>query len=218
MPDPDRQRLYLVMPVASPAATAARLDAALAAEVDVAAVLLRLAAHPAERDAINAVKAIAPVAQRRGIAVLVEDRPEIVARGGADGAHLSGEAALRAALPALRPALIAGAGALRTRHDAMEAAEAGADYVMFGEPGADGRPPPFDVTVERVGWWSEVFETPCVGFAPTLDDIAALAAAGADFVAVPDSVLDSVLDGAGDPAAVLRDAVRRLAAAAETAP
>lgn len=207
MPDTDRQRLYLVTPaVREPAAVAARLQAALASGVDVAAVLVRLPRDVAERDAVNAVKAIVPVAQAHGAAVLIEDRPEIIGRTGADGAHLNGIAALQGSLSRLRPALIAGVGMLRTRHDAMEAAEAGADYVMFGEPGPDGRAPPFDVTVERVGWWAEVFETPCVGYCTTLDEVAAVAAAGADFAALDDAVLDHP-DG---PEAGLRAAARLL--------
>ncbi|MBK5962296.1 thiamine phosphate synthase [Rhodoplanes elegans] len=205
MPD-DRQRLYLVIPVTDPAAAAARLSAALAADVDVAAVLVRLPAGLGERDAVNAVKAVAPIAQKAGAAVLVEDRPEIVGRSGADGAHLTGIAALAEAIGALKPAHIAGVGGLRTRHDAMEAAEREADYVLFGEPGPDGRMPPFEVTVERVGWWAEVFESPCVGYATTLDEVSAVAAAGADFVALDDRLLD-------DPrgaAAALADAAGRL--------
>lgn len=207
MPDHDRQRLYLVTTVTGdPAAAAARLEAALAAGVDVAAVLVRLPQKLAERDAVNAVKAVAPLAQRHVAAVLVEDRPEIVGRSGADGAHMTGVAALRGAIGGLRPAHIAGVGALRTRHDAMEAAELEADYVMFGEPGPDGGAPPFEVTVERVAWWAEVFEPPCVGFATTLDEVSAVAEAGADFVALADAILD---DPRG-PAAAVTDAAGRL--------
>lgn len=214
MPDTDRQRLYVVTPaVREPAAVVARLAAMFATGVDVAAVLVRLLPNFAERDAINAVKAIAPLAQRHGAAVLVEDRPDIVARAGADGAHLTGAAALQAAMGGLKPALIAGVGALRTRHDAMVAAEAGADYVMFGEPGTDGRPPPLDVTVERVGWWAEVFETPCVGYAARPDEVAPIAAAGADFVALGEAFLD---DPRGADVA-LREAAALLATA-EAAP
>ena len=47
----------------------------------------------------------------------------------------------------------------------MLAGEAGADYVMFGEPDRRGGRPPFDAIVERVEWWAELFELPCVGYA-----------------------------------------------------
>ena len=96
-------------------------------------MLLRLADSD-ERTLVNRAKAIAAVVQPRDIALLLDGRPDIAIRAGADGAHLTGIAALTAALGALKPDRIAGAGGLRSRHDAMLAAEAGADYVMFGEP------------------------------------------------------------------------------------
>ncbi len=108
------------------------------------------------------------------------------ARAGADGAHLNGIEAFLEAVPALKPDRIAGCGGIHSRHDAMLAAETGADYLMFGEPDAGGRRPTFDAILERVAWWAEVFEIPCVGFAGSLDEVGPLSAAGADFVAVGD--------------------------------
>jgi thiamine-phosphate pyrophosphorylase len=61
---------------------------------------------------------------------------------------------------------------------------------MFGEPDPDGRIPPFAAVRERVAWWADVFEVPCIGYAPTLADVAELAGAGADFVAVGAAILD----------------------------
>src|SRR6476660_8186301 len=75
---------------------------------------------------------------------------------------------------------------LVTRHDAMLAAEQGADYVMFGDPDVEGRRPALPAIEERVAWWAEVFEIPCVGYAASLGDIAPLVAAGADFIALGD--------------------------------
>ena len=88
-----------------------------------------------------------------------------------------------------------------TRHDAMLAAEADADYVLFGEPDLNGERPSLSAIEERVSWWAEVFQPPCVGYATSLDEVAALAAAGADFVAVADFVWD---DPRGPAAAVAR--------------
>jgi thiamine-phosphate pyrophosphorylase len=150
--------------------------------VNVAAVLLRLP-EAGERSMIEHAKVIAPAVQSRGIALILDGHPDLVARAGADGAHLTGVAAFTAAFDMLKPSRIAGVGGLMTRHDAMLAGEKGADYVMFGEPGPDGRRPGFAAIAERVAWWAEVFEIPCVGFAADLDEVAALAAAGADFVA-----------------------------------
>jgi thiamine-phosphate pyrophosphorylase len=173
--------------------------------VDVAAVLLRLP-DADERRLINMVKAMAPGVQGAGAALLVDGRPDIVARAGADGAHLAGPDALKAALPRLKPNHIAGAGRLRSRHDAMVVAEAGADYVMFGEPDAAGLRPSRDAVIDRVAWWAEVFEIPCVAYAAALDDIDVLVAAGADFIAVGDALFDDprgVKAAAADAAARL---------------
>jgi thiamine-phosphate pyrophosphorylase len=80
---------------------------------------------------------------------------------------------------------------------------------MFGEPDAAGHRPSFDAVVERVAWWAEVFEIPCVGYAGSLDEIGTLSAAGADFVAVGDCIF---ADARGVAAAV-RDAMTRLTVA-----
>jgi thiamine-phosphate pyrophosphorylase len=184
-------RLYLFTPLLDDTAAFARtLEHALPA-ADVAAVLLRLNGAD-ERTLINRLKTVAAVVQRRDIALLVDGWPELVARGGADGAHLTGIEALRAALPLLKPDRIAGAGGLRSRHDAMLAGETEADYVMFGEPGpgaagsGSGRSqnPPFPAVEERVAWWAELFQPPCIGYAASADQIRPLAQAGADFVAL----------------------------------
>jgi thiamine-phosphate pyrophosphorylase len=91
----------------------------------------------------------------------------------------------------------------------MEAAEAGCDYVMFGEPREDGSMPPFPAVLERVQWWAELFETPCIAFAPTLDEVGPLAATGCEFVALGDAVFKHP-DG---PAEAVRQAHAAIAAA-----
>jgi thiamine-phosphate pyrophosphorylase len=173
-------RLYLVTGlVAEPDAVASALAEALVG-IDIAAVLLRLA--PADDRTLAArVKAIAPIVQHRHAALVLDGHPGLVARTGADGAHLSGIEALTESIPSLKPKHIAGAGGLLTRHDAMLAGEAGADYIMFGEPGPQRS---FATVLERIAWWAQVFEPPCVGFAENLDEVGPLAATGADFVAV----------------------------------
>lgn len=197
-------RLYAVVPwVNDPAQLAHKFEDILGA-ADVAAVLLRLP-QGGERELIDYAKVIAPAVQGRGVALLLDGRPELVARAGADGAHLTGIEAFTEALDMLKPQRIAGVGGLRTRHDAMSAGERGADYVMFGEP--DDRRPPFEAIVERVGWWAELFELPCVGYADSLDEVATLAAAGADFVALGEFVF-SDLEGAS---AIIKTAAERLA-------
>ena len=185
MTAPPRQRIYLITPpLGDPAPFAGALAAALDAG-DVAAVLLRLADGD-ERTLLDRAKAIGAIVQPRDIALLVDGRAELAVCAGADGAHLTGIEALSAALGALKPDRIAGSGGLRSRHDAVLAAEAGADYVMFGEPDRQGGRPAFDTVVERISWWAALFQPPCVGYAANPDEVGALARAGADFVALGD--------------------------------
>lgn len=181
-------QLFLVTPQVSDGVVfadeiATVLDAGVAASV-----LLRLSVAD-DATAKQIVKTLAPIVQKRGAALLVEGWPTIVARAGADGIHcIDQKSGLREALESFKPERIVGVGGVRSKHDAMMLAESGADYVMIGEPGRDGRIPPLDSVIERTGWWAELFEVPCVAFAPDLASIPLLAEAGADFVAVGDAV------------------------------
>lgn len=210
MPD-FRARLYLVTP---PLRTAADLLPELAAALgagDVASLLLRLQDLP-QREAINVVREIAPLVQGNGTALLLED-PRIAARAGADGMHVAEPGnSFTAALDSLKPARIVGVGGLSSRDDAMRAGEAGADYLMFGDPVRGERASAED-TLDQVRWWAEIFNVPCVGFAQTLQDVRKMVEAGADFVALGDAVW---ADPRGSAAAVaeaqgfLAEAVARL--------
>jgi thiamine-phosphate pyrophosphorylase len=180
-------RLYLATPeVDEPVQLLAELPGLLAA-ADVAAVLVRLR-ETDQRTMIARVKALAPVIQNADAAVLIDGYPEIVARAGADGAHLTGIAAMEDAIPSLKPDRIVGVGGLATRHDSMAAGEAGADYVLFGEPDATGQRPSRDAIAERLQWWAELFEPPCTGYAGSREEAEEFAAAGADFVLVGDFI------------------------------
>jgi thiamine-phosphate pyrophosphorylase len=196
-------RLYLATPVVDdPSQLAASLAGVLAA-ADVAAVLLRLKSVD-QRTMISRVKALAPAIQAAGAAALLDGNVEMVARSGADGAHLTGIAALEEALPSLKPDRIAGVGVLTTRHDSMAAGEAGADYVLFGERDAKGQRPSIEAIAERLQWWAELFEPPCIGFAESPDEVREFAGAGADFVLVGDFIW---ADPRG-PAAALSEAAQ----------
>ena len=186
-PPRPQPRLYLATPIVDdPSTLATNLTAALAA-ADVAAVLLRL--KPVDqRTMITRVKTLAPLVQASGAALLLDGNIELVARGGADGAHVNGIEALQEALPSLKPDRIAGVGGLVTRHDSMSAGEAGADYVLFGEPDAHGQRPSTEAIAERLNWWAELFEPPCIGFATSIEEAHEFAAAGADFVLVGDFI------------------------------
>jgi thiamine-phosphate pyrophosphorylase len=185
-------RLYLITPVLEDASFAPRLAEACATGA-VAAVLLRLS--PAdERTLTNQVKALAPAAQEHGAALIVTTEGEadlatIAARGGADGVHITGDAHLvRELRDRLKGDRAIGAGQIRTKDDAMSLGEAGADYLLFGEPRPDGSLPSLESVVERAAWWAEIFETPCVAYAPSIEVVEALAATHAEFIAVGDAV------------------------------
>jgi thiamine-phosphate pyrophosphorylase len=174
-------RLYLATPVVDdPSQLTARLPALLAG-ADVAAVLVRLS-HSDPRTLISRIKTLAAVIQAASAAILLDGHADLVARSGADGAHLTGIEALQEALPALKPDRIAGIGGLSTRHDSMLAGEAGADYVLFGEPDDAGDRPSTDAIAERLEWWAELFEPPCVGYAASCEEAHIFAASGADFI------------------------------------
>lgn len=143
---------------------------ALLEQGDVAAVIWRGTPHPEEVAAV----------EERGVAALVEGAPRGVAALGLDGLHVSGLPDLKGALSALKPDGIVGVGGLANRHDAMTAGESGADYVLFGA--LDGDPQDFTRALDLLAWWAELFEVPCVGVAGRLEEVEALAGAGADFV------------------------------------
>jgi thiamine-phosphate pyrophosphorylase len=191
----DAARLYLATPPLAEARDfLPQLTSALSAG-EVASLLIRLAGDdPRKNEEI--VRALAPVAQNKGVAVLVENSATVALRAQADGAHIfgAGEELVEAAKK-LSPKYIVGAGDLPTRDDAMRAGEIGVDYVLFESDDPDA-------LIERVGWWAELFNIPCVARAKTLAEIAPLATAGADFVMLDDAVWS---DPRG-PAAAVADA------------
>ena len=175
----------------------------------IASVLARFAPG-AEVDAKKILARLLEISAPAGAALLVENDARLAARAGADGVHVAGAgAALAEALASLKPERIVGAGLLRGRDDAMSAGEAGADYVMFGEPRPDGFTPPAQETLERVAWWAEIFEPPCVGFAARIADVAPLAKAGAEFIALGDAIWR-----APSPRAALDDVIATLSVTA----
>jgi thiamine-phosphate pyrophosphorylase len=199
----DRPRLFLTLPPSPDAGFAALLRPALEA-ADVACVLGRFA-----RGAEATARELAQMVQAKGAAFLVAEDMELMAACGADGVHVAGAGAAVAAARRLKPAHIVGAGGLPDRDAAMTAGEADIDYVMFGglETGLDAAG-----LLARVAWWAEIFTVPCVAQAESLADVAPLAQAGADFVALAEAVWT---DPRG-PAAALAAAQAALALA-ETA-
>lgn len=182
---PPTRLMLITPPVADAEAMAFKLMQAQAGG-DLAAVILRLTEGD-ERSRIERVKRLAGPVQAANVALVVEASALVAARGGADGVHLTGSPEVIAeARSSLKGERIIGAGGLRARHDAMDMGEAGVDYVLFGEPRPDGSVPPLAAVIERAGWWAEIFETPCVAYAPDFDSVPALVETGAEFIALGD--------------------------------
>ncbi len=191
MSDRHACRLYLITPpaIADLDAFAGELEAALGAG-DVAALQIRL--KPAGDDQVRAaVRRFMPIAHRHGVAVILNDRPDLAAELGCDGVHVGDEdPAVEAARRILGPHAMIGATCRDSRHQAMEAAEAGADYVAFGAffptdtKQTTARPDPEILTI-----WQETMAVPCVAIGGiTVDNAAVLIEAGADFLAVSGGV------------------------------
>lgn len=153
---------------------------------DVAALQIRLKDAP-DLVIAAAVDALAPIARARDVAVILNDRPDLAAKLGCDGVHVGQDDAPYAeARRIVGPGAMVGVTCHDSRHLAMEAAEAGADYVAFGAffPTAtkDART---RAEPEILEIWQEIMETPCVAIGGiTAENCRPLVAAGADFIAV----------------------------------
>jgi thiamine-phosphate pyrophosphorylase len=202
-------RLYLITPPKLPVDFADRLALALDAG-DVACLQLRL--KDVDDDTIRrAADALRPVAQKRDVAFLMNDRADLAKAAGCDGVHLGQEdTGYAEARQLLGPAAIIGVTCHDSRHLAMEAAEAGADYVAFGAffptstKAAKGAA---DIGLLR--WWSDIMTVPCVaigGITPA--NCAPLVEAGADFLAV----VSAIWDHPQGPGAAVREFARVIAA------
>ncbi|TNC07462.1 thiamine phosphate synthase [Methylobacterium terricola] len=222
MAEPQTRLILLTAPEAGPD-LGQRLARAVKAG-DVAAVILRLPPgdERALVNAVKAVAPA--VQEAGAALVLAgggtTDLATVASRSGADGVHVpanhgaedraeaepseaaddeeededDAETPLRALRDRLRDGRILGVGRLRTKHAAMEAGEAGADYVLFGDEAKLG----LDDLVARLTWWVEIFETPCIALARDLAAVPDLVATGAEFIG-----LDPVLwAGEGGEAAV----------------
>lgn len=179
-------RLYLITPPAIDDLAAFGHQLALALDAgDVAALQIRLKDAPDDVVAA-AVDALAPIAQARGVAVILNDRPDLAARLPVDGVHVGqSDMSCREARKLMGDRMV-GVTCHDSRHLAMEAAEAGADYVAFGAffP-TSTKDAPTTADPEILTIWQETMETPCVAIGGiTAANAASLAAAGADFLAV----------------------------------
>ncbi len=188
----DPCRLYLISPP--------RLDAPRFAEPlkrafdggDVASFQLRLKDGP-DDGVLRTAEALMPLCIERGVAFIINDRADLAKRADADGVHIGADdgdyASARATVGRDK---IVGVSCYDSRHLAVEAAEAGADYVAFGAffPTAT-KEPRAQATTDLLQWWSEIMLVPCVAIGGiTPENCGALVEAGADFLAAISAVWD----------------------------
>jgi thiamine-phosphate pyrophosphorylase len=185
-----RCRLYLITPPRFEAAPFAALLADALAGGDVAAVQLRLK-EASDAEVLEAGRALKPIVQDVGAAFIVNDRPDLAAKLDADGVHVGQQdASYSEARAVLGQDRIVGVTCHDSRHLAMEAAEAGADYVAFGA----FYPTDTKATIHRaepeiLEIWQQTTETPCVAIGGiTVETAVPLVRAGADFLAVSSGV------------------------------
>jgi thiamine-phosphate pyrophosphorylase len=205
-------RLYLITPPALPDKFEDQLAAALDAG-DVAALQLRLK-DVSDDVLLKTIDRLRPIAQKRDVAFLLNDRPDLAKKSGCDGAHVGQtDMGVKEARKILGD-LMLGVTCHNSRHLAMEAGEAGADYVAFGAffPTATKEPPEM-AEIETLKLWAETMEIPCVAIGGiTAENCTPLVQAGAEFLAV----VGAVWNHGGGSAAGVQAMLRAIAAAGES--
>jgi len=184
-------RLYLITPPAlDPDKFATELEDALAGG-DVACLQLRLK-DVADDLVRRATRVLQPIAQAHDVAFIMNDRPDLAAALGCDGVHVGEEDMPYAeARRLLGPDRIVGVTCGASRHRAIAAAEAGADYVAFGAffPSPTKGGAKYRATPEVLQDWSETTVVPCCAIGGiTQENCGPLVEAGADFLAVISSI------------------------------
>lgn len=204
MAETEQPQIYLITP---PEIELSSFPDALGAVLDAVPVAcLRLALATADEDRlIRAGDAVRSVAHGRDVPVVIDRHWQLAERLGLDGVHLpDGARQVRPARKALGQDAIVGAFCGVSRHDGMNAGEAGADYVAFGPCAPTALGDGSYAEAELFGWWSEMIEVPVVAEGALTADLVAALAPVTDFFGIGTEIW-----GEDDPAA----AIRTLAAA-----
>lgn len=187
-----RCRLYLITP---PKIELARFSEALGEALsggDVASVQLRLK-DVGDAEILRVGEVLKPIVQKAGAAFILNDRPDLARKLDADGVHVGQEdASYSEARASIGKDKIVGVTCHDSRHLALEAAEAGADYIAFGAffP-TQTKEPKTRAELDLLKWWSEMMVVPAVAIGGiTVANAGPLIAAGADFLAVASGVWD----------------------------
>lgn len=176
------------------------LDAA-----DIACVRLSMASHD-EDEICRAADAMRDICHARDVPIVIDGHFMLVERLGLDGVHLPrGARNIRKLRDELGADAIIGAACGDSRHDGMNAAEAGADYVSFGPLSASSLGDGTVADLDLFSWWSDMIELPVVAEGGlTLDQMAQLAQV-TDFIALGAEIWD-----AADPVAQLQSFIRAM--------
>lgn len=197
----DPCRLYLISPQDVDGGFSERLRSAVA-DGFVSAFQLRVKDVP-EHELARLAEPLRQICADAGVAFIVNDSMQLAKRLGADGVHLGQQDGdVREARALLGPQAQIGVTCHDSRHLAMDAGEAGADYVAFGAfyP-TTTKPSHYRPDPAILSWWSSIFEIPCVAIGGiTPQNARPLVAAGADFVAVCQAVWSE-----DNPAAIVRE-------------
>jgi thiamine-phosphate pyrophosphorylase len=200
--EPNRCRIVLIAPRIDEPAKLKLLVASAIEGGDVASLIL-----PAYGDGEPAfqhrAEILVPMAQERGIAVMIEDDTRIAGRVGADGVHFEGrKEGLEELIEKFQGRMMIGAGGAKSRDDALELGEARPDYMFFGRFGYDNTPAPHPRNLSLGCWWAEMIELPSIVMAGNeIASVEAVAATGAEFVALSNAVFAGGVDPAAQIAA-----------------
>ncbi len=188
MDSPDHPQIYLVTPPDFELSSFPKQLTSVLDIRDIACVRLALASRDEDRLS-RLADAVREIAHERDIAVVIDNHVALAERLGLDGVHLTdGARGCRAARKALGADAIVGAFCGTSKHDGMNAGEAGADYVAFGPVGASELGDGTRAPIELFQWWSEVIEVPVVAEGQfDVDTVAALAPVS-DFLAIGEEI------------------------------
>lgn len=180
----DRPQLYLISPAEMDLETTPDQIARILDAVEIACIRLALASR--DEDVLGrAADALRAIAHERDVAIVIDTHFRMAERHGLDGVHLpDGARSIRAARKLLGPDAIVGAFCGISRHDGMNAGEAGADYVAFGPVGATALGTGLPADRELFAWWSEMIEVPVVAEGGLTDALVLDYAGITDFFAI----------------------------------
>ena len=193
----DRCRLVLIVPPME--GMAAQVEEAISGG-DVASIIL-VKGELSETAYADHVEAITPPAQAGGAAVLIEEDSQVMGRAGADGIFVrAGIEALKDTIARFSPKRIVGYGSIKTRHNAMEAAECQPDFLFLGKTDGDIRPEAHSKNLKLGEWCGEVMQTSVVVMGGSaIESVVEVSQTGVDFVALSRAVFEH---GEGPRAAV----------------